>query len=128
MSGNSNTSPQKSRSQEVIDTSNLQYLWNKIFYTIGGAVEYVSGPDAIAVDTLATYITTTGADAFTLADGSFDGQFKIIKMVVHAGNGTLTPVSFADGTTITFTAVRDMSILQWDGSNWQSIYTTATIA
>lgn len=127
-SGNSNTSPQSSRGKEVIDSSNLQSLWNKVFYTVGGAIESVSGANAIDPTKLVTYMTTTGADAFTLADGSFVGQFKIIKMVGYVGDGTLTPTNFADGTSLVFSAVLHMAILQWDGTNWQSIYSTAAIS
>jgi hypothetical protein len=46
-----------------------------------------------------TEIATTGANALTLANGAA-GQIKIITMVVDGGDGTLTPTTFANGSTI----------------------------
>ena len=52
-----------------------------------GGVQTISGPGAINLTTLHTEITTTGADAYTLADGTA-GQIKTIAMVVDGGDAT----------------------------------------
>ena len=74
--------------------------------TITGGVQSLSGAGAVDIVNLVTEVTTTGADALTLADGTV-GQLKIITMIVDGGNGTLTPTTFANGTNITFDAVNE---------------------
>lgn len=71
--------------------------------------------------------TTSGALAFTLADGVVHGQFKWIQMTVDNGDGTLTitsPVSAALNV-ITFADVGDVAILIWneEDSYWRIVYT-----
>jgi hypothetical protein len=73
---------------------------------ITGGVQSLSGAGAVDIVNLVTEVTTTGADALTLANGTV-GQIKIITMIVDGGNGTLTPTTFANGTTITFDAVNE---------------------
>ena len=73
---------------------------------ITGGVQSLSGAGAVDIVNLVTEVTTTGADALTLADGTV-GQLKIITMIVDGGNGTLTPTTFANGTNITFDAVNE---------------------
>jgi hypothetical protein len=65
---------------------------------------------------LVTELTTTGANALTLADGTTSGQVKIVNMIVDGGDGTLTPVTFANGTTITFDAVAESATLVWNST------------
>ena len=77
---------------------------------ITGSVQSLSGAGAVNLTDLITEVTTTGADALTLADGSA-GQVKIITMIVDGGNGTLTPTTLAGGTTITFNDVGDGVVL-----------------
>jgi hypothetical protein len=80
---------------------------------ITGDVQALSGAGAVNLTTLVTEVTTTGADALTLADGSA-GQVKIIVMVVDGGDGTLTPTTLAGGTTITFNDVGDGVVLVYN--------------
>lgn len=91
----------------------------------GGILDAVqqalSGAGAVNVTTYYTAVTTTGADALTLADGTFPGQLKKIKMIVDGGDGTLTPTSLADGTTITFADAGDYVVLRWNGTEWRAI-------
>ena len=82
-----------------------------------GGVQTISGPGAINLTTLVTEITTTGTDAYTLADGTV-GQLKIISMVADGGNGTVTPTTFANGTTITFDAVNETVTLVYGATGW----------
>lgn len=82
-----------------------------------GSVQSLSGPGAVNVTTLTTAITTTGADAYTLADGTA-GQKKTVVMVVDGGDGTLTPSNFGNGTTITFADAGDAVELTFLAGNW----------
>ena len=76
-----------------------------------------SGAGAVSVNGAIHEITTTAADALTLADGT-EGQVLHIVMVVDGGNGTLTPTSLAGGTTITFDAVGDAVTLLFTAAKW----------
>ena len=73
---------------------------------ITGGVQSLSGAGAVDIVNLVTEVTTTAADALTLADGTV-GQIKIITMIADGGDGTLTPTTFANGTNITFDAVNE---------------------
>jgi len=97
---------------------------------IRGGVQSLSGAGAVDLDNLITELTTTGADALTLADGTTSGQIKIINMIVDGGDGTLTPTTFANGTTITFDAVGESATLVWNSTvGWVATSTVgATIA
>ena len=84
--------------------------------TIRGGVQTLTGAGAIDLTNLVTELTTTGADALTLADGTTSGQVKIVNMIVDGGDGTLTPTTFANGTTITFDAVAESATLVWNST------------
>jgi hypothetical protein len=97
---------------------------------IRGGVQSLSGAGAVDLTNLVTELTTTGANALTLADGTTSGQIKIINMIVDGGDGTLTPTTFANGTTITFDAVGESATLVWNSTvGWVATSTVgATIA
>ena len=97
---------------------------------IRGGVQSLSGAGAVDLTNLVTELTTTGANALTLADGTTSGQIKIINMIVDGGDGTLTPTTFANGTTITFDAVGESATLVWNSTvGWIASSTQgATIA
>ena len=85
--------------------------------TITGGVQALSGAGAADLTNLITELTTAaGAAAVTLADGSTSGQVKIVNMIVDGGDGTLTPTTFANGTTITFDAVAESVTLVWNST------------
>jgi predicted RecA/RadA family phage recombinase len=86
-----------------------------------GAQQAISGAGAINVTSYFTAWTTTGAQAGTLANGTRPGQLKEIQLVVDGGDGTLTPASFADGTTITFSNAGDNVLLRWTASGWKVV-------
>ena len=83
---------------------------------IRGGVQSLSGAGAVDLTNLVTELTTTGANALTLANGTTSGQIKIINMIVDGGDGTLTPTTFANGTTITFDAVGESATLVWNST------------
>jgi hypothetical protein len=84
---------------------------------ITGSTQSLSGAGAVNLTDLITEVTTTGANALTLANGSA-GQVKIITMIVDGGNGTLTPTTLAGGTTITFNDVGDGVVLVYGTAGW----------
>ena len=84
--------------------------------SITGGVQSLSGAGAVDLTNLITELTTTGANALTLADGTTSGQVKIVNMIVDGGDGTLTPTTFANGTTITFDAVAESVTLVWNST------------
>lgn len=77
---------------------------------IQGGVQALSGAGAVDLTNVITEITSTGTDALTLADGTA-GQIKIITMVVDGGTATLTPTTFANGSTMAFADVNDTVML-----------------
>ena len=81
------------------------------------SVQNISGPGAISTTTGVTLLTTTGTDAYTLADG-IEGQIKIISMKVDGGNGTVTPDNFVNGTSILFNNVEDTVTLLYQSTGW----------
>lgn len=90
-------------------------------YVPQAAQQAISGPGAINVTSYYTAVTTTGVDAFTLADGAVKGQQKKIQLIVDGGDATLTPSNLAGGTTITFADVGDFALLSFDGTDWVAI-------
>ena len=84
---------------------------------IRGGVQSLSGAGAVDLTNLVTELTTTGANALTLADGTTSGQVKIINMIVDGGGtATVTPVTFASGTTVAFDAVAESVTLVWNST------------
>ena len=81
----------------------------------------LSGAGAITVDEYYTAWTTTGAEAGTMADGLRIGQLKKVQLIVDGGDGTLTPATFADGTTVTFADAGDYAVFMWTSSGWTAI-------
>ena len=86
--------------------------------TIRGGVQALSGAGAANLTDLITELTTAaGAAAVTLADGSTSGQIKIINHIVDGGGtATVTPTTFASGTTVAFDAVAESVTLVWNST------------
>ena len=85
---------------------------------IRGGVQALSGAGAADTVNLITELTTgAGAAAVTLADGTTSGQIKIINHIVDGGGtATVTPTTFANGTTIAFDAVGESVTLVWNST------------
>ena len=81
------------------------------------SVQNISGPGAISVTTGVTFITTTGTDAYTLANG-VEGQLKIIIMKVDGGNATITPDNLVGFTAIRFTDVDNSVMFLYGSTGW----------
>ena len=84
------------------------------------SVQNISGPGAISLTETVSFITTTGTDAYTLADGT-EGQLKIIIMKGDGGNGTLTPDNLVGFTAIRFTGVNNSAVLMSGSTGWNII-------
>ena len=65
---------------------------------------------ALSLNTAHSTIVTSGAQAFSLANG-VNGQIKTISMVTDGGDATLTPATLAGGSTIVFNDVGDSVVL-----------------
>lgn len=83
-----------------------------------GAQQSLTGAGAINVTSYSTMWNTGGAVAGTLANGTRIGQLKEIMLTVAGGTGTLTPATASGFTTIAFSVVGDMVLLEWTGSGW----------
>lgn len=92
------------------------------------APQAISGAGAILPSTYYTAVTTTGANAYTFANGTVRGQLKKITMVVDGGDGIITPTSLAGGnTTITLNDVGDFIVLMWNSTAWLIIENSGCI-
>ena len=115
------TLPLLTGNDEFVFKDHAVTLDNKTLGTTFGTVQALSGAGAVDVTSLITQVTTTGADALTLANGA-NGQLKIITMVADGGDGTLTPTTFANGTTITFNDVGDSVLLVYNTTGgWAAV-------
>ena len=95
---------------------------------LNSAIQTLTGAGAVSVDTYATVLITTGANALTLAAGT-NGQRKLIKLKTDGGDGTLTPSALEGGTTITFDDAGDFVELVYLDSKWNIIVNSgATVA
>ena len=81
------------------------------------SVQNITGPGAISLTESVTLITTTGADAYTLADGT-EGQVKIISMLVDGGDAIVTPDNFVGYTSVTLNNVKDNFTLLYQSTGW----------
>ena len=91
-------------------------------------VNYSSGAGALPITADTIFLTTSGAEALTLADGVAGQELEIV-MVADGGDGTLTPDNFGNGSTILFANVGDSIKIKHDGTNWWIIGTpTATVS
>lgn len=87
------------------------------------AIETVT-EGALSLHTRTSLISVTGTKAYTLAAGLYEGQRKSIRCTVAASDpdGTLTPVLFADGTSLDIDAVGEAAEIEWHAaSGWNLI-------
>ena len=128
------TLPLLAGDDEFVFADHTQTLTNKTLTSatltgLFGSVQSLSGAGAVDVTNTVTEITSTGADALTLANGTV-GQVKVITMIVDGGDATLTPTTFAGGSTITFNDAGDSVILVYNTTvGWVAVANQgATIA
>ena len=73
---------------------------------------------AISVSTAVTLLQTAGSNATTLANGTVQGQIKIIVNDQDGGTSVLTPQSRLGYADINFTDDGDSVICMWTGTAW----------
>lgn len=112
-----------SRVANLDENGNLtaQVFGERISYSASGAVALTS--------TMVSLSASAGALAMTLSSGTA-GQILYIKAInVSINDAVLTPSSFFDGTSITFSGVGIYSaILAYNGSSWEVMFTDGTVA
>lgn len=92
-------------------------------YPSAGAIETVA-TGAVSVVKRTTLITIDGTKAYTLANGTIEGQRKSIRVTTaeNTPNGTLTPTTFADGTSIDIDAAEEFVELEWHATGgWRIV-------
>lgn len=88
-----------------------------------GDIETVTS-GALSLYKRTSLISITGTQAYTLADGLYEGQRKsvIVTVAATSPDGTLTPATFADGTSIDLDAVGESVELEWHATGgWRVI-------
>lgn len=87
------------------------------------AMSYITAANSAAASPNAGFVSLTGSSSgtVTLADGTVNGEIKIFaRRGGGSGTVTLTPATFAQGTSIEFDPL-DTAQLIWDGSNGWNI-------
>ena len=90
------------------------------FIGFSNSVEDVSDGTqaALSVSTAVTLLQTAGTNATTLADGTIQGQIKIIVNDTDGGTSELTPADPMGYADINFVDDGDAAILMWSGTSW----------
>ena len=84
------------------------------------SVENVTGGGALSTSTVVSFISTTGVESYTLADG-VEGQEKIIIMKADGGNATVTPNNLVGFTSVRLTGVNNSFHLIYGSTGWNII-------
>jgi hypothetical protein len=90
-------------------------------YQGAGSTETISSAGALSVNTEISLVSVTGTTAYTLADGLFKGQRKIVTCTAGASTpvGTVTPATPSGFATVTaIGAAGDSVELIWTGAAW----------
>jgi len=84
------------------------------------SVENVTGGGALSTTTVVSFISTTGTESYSLADG-VEGQEKIIIMKADGGNATVTPTNLVGYTSVRLTGVNNSFHLIYGSTGWNII-------
>ena len=93
------------------------------FIGFSNSVEDISDgtQTAISVATAVTLLQTAGSNATTLADGTVQGQIKVIINDTDGGTSVLTPADPLGYATLDFADDGDSVMLMWTGTSWAVI-------
>ena len=80
-----------------------------------------SATAAISITTALTLLQTTDTTATTLANGTVQGQIKIIVHDTDGGNSILTPQARLGYADLNFVDDGDTAMLMWTGAAWAII-------
>ena len=86
-----------------------------------GSVEAIAAAGPLSVNTEISTLAVTGTTAYTLADGLFKGQRKVVVVISGASTpvGTLTPATPSGFATITALGAQGDTVeLIWTGAAW----------
>jgi len=106
-------------STKIVDGVN-NTLHGKLYGIVQGGMQEIVGPGVVNITTTSTEIVTTGTDAYTLANGTY-GQIKHIIKIGGPGAATITPASFANGTSVELAANFNSVSLLYTNSGWAVI-------
>ena len=76
---------------------------------------------ALSVATAVTLLQTAGTNATTLADGTVQGQIKIIIHDTDGGSTVCTPADRLGYADLNFVDDGDTAMLMWTGTSWAII-------
>jgi len=93
---------------------------NTLHGVVLGGMQEIVGPGVVNLTTTSTEIVTTGTDAYTLANGTY-GQIKHIIKIGGPGAATITPASFANGTSVELASNFNCVSLLYTNSGWAVI-------
>lgn len=106
--------------------------WNKVGeHMPANVVQTAPASGAISIYSQLVRATVTGTPTFTIANGLFDGQeMEVIAATLAAlAVATVTPATFADGTSVTFAAQFDSVRLRYFASGgWRVMALGGTAA
>jgi len=93
------------------------------FIGFSNSIENISDgtQTAISVATAVTLLETAGTNATTLADGTVQGQIKIIINDADGGSSVMTPADRLGYASIDFADDGDSVMLMWTGAAWAVI-------
>jgi hypothetical protein len=86
-----------------------------------GSIEAIVAAGALSVATEISTLNVTGTTAYTLANGTFKGQRKVVVVIAGAStpNGTITPATPSGFATVSaLGAVGDCVEFEWTGAAW----------
>jgi hypothetical protein len=90
----------------------------------GESIETVTS-GALSLLARTSLISVTDTAAYTIGDGWIEGQRKSLRVTVAGGtpDGTLTPATFADGTSLDLDAVNESVELEWhQADGWNVVH------
>ncbi len=108
------------RASDAIDWITLTRDATGLILTTDTRVQSLSGAGAANLTTLLTEVTSTDADAVTLANG-YVGQIKVVTLIVDGGTMTLTPATALGYTNIAFADAGDSVTLMYMTGGWAII-------
>ncbi len=114
----------------IINGGGIGQIGSVLLMTMGEGQVAISGSDtvtsgALSINTLTSLTSTTGAQAYTLANGNYVGQRKIIREITAARSpaGTLTIATTfnSEPTVHVFTCIGQEIELEWTASGWHML-------
>jgi hypothetical protein len=102
----------------------------KLDALINSAAEQLSANGPISVVKRSTMLAVSGTMAFTLAAGTIVGQRKTVaaKSAASTPNAVITPAAVNGYATVALTARGQFAEFEWNGTAWDLVGATGTVA